>query len=138
MAKFSRKVYRNMDFQENEYEKKQDCWLGGTIPTTNKFSTLLEESMEEAAKQSTEIKLQPIFVSVVTNVKPLIELFNEIATDKYLVKTLYNGQVRAQPTESLVYTTIIKALMEKYRISHLQTKARNKLSNSPQENSSFN
>jgi hypothetical protein len=138
MAKFSRKIYGNMDVQENENAKRRDYWLGGTIPTTNRFSTLLGEIMEEAAKQSTDIKLQPIFVSGVTNIKPLIELLNEIATDKYLVKTLYNGQVRAQPTESSVYTTIVNALTERYRISHLQTKARKKLSNSPQEHSSFN
>jgi hypothetical protein len=29
------------------------------------------------------------------------------------VKTLYNDQVRVQPTESSVYITIVKALMEK-------------------------
>ena len=29
------------------------------------------------------------------------------------MKTLYNDQVRVQPTESSVYITIVKALMEK-------------------------
>ena len=69
--------------------------------------------MEEAAKQSTEPKPPPIFISGVTNIKPLTELLNTIAKDKYLVKTLYNDQVRVQPTESSVYTTIVKALIDK-------------------------
>jgi hypothetical protein len=43
--------------------------------------------------------------------KPLIELLNALAPNKYLVKTLSNYEVRVQPTESTVYTAIIKALM---------------------------
>jgi hypothetical protein len=71
--------------------------------------------MEEAAKQSTEPKPLPIFISDVTNMKPPIELLNRIATDHYLEKPSYryNDQVRVQPTESSVYTTIVKSLMEK-------------------------
>jgi hypothetical protein len=114
--KVSRKRYRNMDDQENENAKKQE--LGGPIPTTNRFSTLSEENVEEAAKQSTEPKPPSIFISGVTNIKPLIELLNEIAADKYLVKTLYNDQVTVQPAESSVYTTVVKALMEKYTEFH--------------------
>jgi hypothetical protein len=49
----------------------------------------------------------------VANIKPLIELLNDTAPNKYLVKTLSNEQVRVQPTESSIYTTILKALMEK-------------------------
>jgi hypothetical protein len=63
MAKFSRKIYINMDVQENENAKKQDYWLGGPIPTTNRFITLSEASMEEAGKQSSEPKPPPIFIS---------------------------------------------------------------------------
>jgi len=69
--------------------------------------------MEEADKQRTEPKPTPIFISGVTNIKPLIELLNTTAKDKYLVKTLYNDQVRVQPTESSIYTTIVKALIDK-------------------------
>ena len=68
--------------------------------------------MEEAAKQNTEPKPPPIFISGVTNTKPLIELINTIGK-KYLVKTLRNDQVRVQPTESTVHTTIVKALIDK-------------------------
>jgi hypothetical protein len=52
------------------------------------------------------------------NIKPLIELLNEIAKDKYLVKTPYNGQVRVQPTESSVSTATVIASMEKNREFH--------------------
>jgi len=69
--------------------------------------------MEETEKQNPEPKPPPIFISGVTNMKPLNELLNTIAKDKYLVKTLHNDQVRLQPTESSVYTTIIKALIDK-------------------------
>ena len=68
--------------------------LGGNIPTANRFSTLSEEHIEEAAKPSTEPKPSPIFISGVRNIKPLIELLNTITKDKYLVKTLRNDQVR--------------------------------------------
>jgi hypothetical protein len=82
---------RNLDDQENLNAKKQDYWFGGTVTTTNRFSTLTEENIEEEAKQSTEPKPPPIFISGVKIIKPLNELLNEMAKDKYLVKTLYNG-----------------------------------------------
>jgi len=69
--------------------------------------------MEEADKQNTEPKPPPIFVTGVTNMQPLIELLNNRAKDKYLVKTPNNNQVRVQPTESSIYTTIVKALIDK-------------------------
>jgi hypothetical protein len=102
-----------LDDEENLNAKKLDYWLEGTIKTTNRFSTLSEHNTEGEAKQSTENKPPPIFISSVKNIKPPIELRNEIAKDEYLVKNLYNDQVRVQPTESSVYTTIVKALMEK-------------------------
>jgi hypothetical protein len=81
----------------------------------------------------------PIFISGVKNIKPLIELLNELAPDKYLVKTLLHDQVRVQPTESSVHTTIIEALMKKKnRIPHIRTTARQKLSGGTQEPSSLN
>jgi len=92
--KVSRKRQRYLEDQKNLNAKKQDYWLGGTITTTNRFSTLSEENVEEEAKQSTEPKPPPIFISGVKYIKPLIELHNEIAKVKYLVKTLYNDQVR--------------------------------------------
>ena len=82
-----------MDDQENLNAKKLNYWLGRTVTTTNRFSTISEHNIEEDVKQSTEPKPPQIFISGVKNIKPLIELLNEIAIDKYLVKTLYNDQV---------------------------------------------
>jgi hypothetical protein len=92
--KVSRKRHRILDDQENLNAKKQDYWLGGIIATTNRLSTLSEENVQEEAMQRTEPKQPPIFISGVKYIKPLIELLNETAKDKYLVKTLYNDQVR--------------------------------------------
>jgi hypothetical protein len=64
--------------------------------------------MEEEAKQSTEQRSPTFFISGLKYIKPLIELLREIAKDKHLVKTLYESQVRVQPTESSVYTEIVK------------------------------
>jgi hypothetical protein len=104
MATVNRKRIRNMD--------EQDYWLGEAITTTDRFRTLMEETTEEAPAQHTDPKPPPIFISGVVNIKPLIELL-VIAPNKYLVKILSNEQVQVQPAESSIYTTIIKALMEK-------------------------
>ena len=102
-----------MDDQEILNTKKQDYWLGRTITTTNRFSTLSEENIEEDAKQSTERKTTTNFRIRCKRIKLRIELLNEITKDKYHVKILYNDQVRIQTTEGSVYPTIVKALMEK-------------------------
>jgi len=115
----NRKRIRNMDEQEHPNAKKTDYWLGKSLPTTNRFSSLMEETPEEAPAQHTDPKPPLIFISGVANIKHLIELLNVIAPNEYLVKTLPNGQVRIQPTESPIYTTIIKALMEKNKEFHI-------------------
>jgi hypothetical protein len=51
-----------LDDQEYLNAKKQDYWLGGTITSTNRLSTLSEENIEEAAKQNTEPKPPPNFI----------------------------------------------------------------------------
>ena len=107
-----------MDEQEHPHAKKTDYWLGEALTTTNRFSSLMEETTEEAPAQHTDPKPPPIFISGVVNIQPLIELLNVIAPNKYLVKTLSNEQVRVELTESSIYTTIIKALMEKQTEFH--------------------
>jgi hypothetical protein len=52
-----------LDDQKNLNSKKQDHWLGEIITTTNRFSTLSEENVEKEAKQSTEPKPPPTFIS---------------------------------------------------------------------------
>jgi len=43
MKTVSRKRDIKTEQQENLNEDTQDYWLGGTIPTTNRFSSLSEE-----------------------------------------------------------------------------------------------
>jgi hypothetical protein len=62
---------------------------------------------------NTAPKPPPIFISGVTNIKPLIELLNTLAPNKYLIKTLPQDQLKVQPMESSDYTNIIKALMDR-------------------------
>ena len=111
----SRKRYRNAEDSEPPITTKNDYWLGETVSTNNRFSALKDETVEDPPNQRTDPKPQPIFISGVVNIKPLTELLNTLAPNKYLVKTLSNCQVRVQPTKSAVYTTITKALMEKTR-----------------------
>jgi hypothetical protein len=72
----------------------------------------------EGEPSNVEPKPPPIFISGVKNIKPLVELLNAITPDKYILKTLYNSQVKVQPLESLTYTTITKALIEKQTEFH--------------------
>jgi hypothetical protein len=116
----SRKRGRKTGGQKFPNEGKQDYWLGENIPTANRFSTLSEEHMEKAPKQSTEPKPPPIFISGVTNIKPLTELLNTIAKDKYLVKTLYNDQVKSTAHRKLSIQYYSKSTnRQKHRISHV-------------------
>jgi hypothetical protein len=94
--------------------KKKEYWLGGdTVTVNNRYSALADEETMEGQSSNTDPKPPPIFVSGVKNIKPLVELLNVIAQHKYILKTLYNNQVKVQPLESSTYTTIIKELTEK-------------------------
>jgi hypothetical protein len=95
---------------ESPNVKKSDYCLVGPIPTNNLFTALMDKTQEDASSHSVDPKPAPIFISGVKNIKPLIELLNALAPNKYLLKTLLHDQVRAQPTESSTYTTVIKAL----------------------------
>lgn len=109
----NRKRQRLSEDQDNQHSKKQQYWLGESIPTSNRYSSLSEEQMDNGDKPKTEPKPPPIFISEVKNINPLHELLEEIAKDKYTLKSLYNEQVKIQPTESATYTLIIKALVDK-------------------------
>ena len=130
-----RKRGRKTEDQENPNENTQEYWLGGAIPTANRFSTFSEEHVEEAAQQSAEPKPPPIFISGVKNIKPLTETINTIAKDKYLLKTAQRpSQSTAYRKLSIhYYSKIINR--QKHGISHLQTQARQKLPRGPQEHS---
>ena len=70
----SKKRTRNIEEQEHPNAKRTDYWLGETLPTSNRFSTLMEETTNEAPTQHMDHKPPPIFISGVVNIKPLIEL----------------------------------------------------------------
>ena len=111
----SRKRHRNAEDNEPQSTTKTGYWLGETVSTNSRFRAVMDETVEDPPNQSTDPKPPLIFISDVVNIKPLTELLNTLAPNKYLVKILSNCQVRVQPTESAVYTTIIKELMEKTR-----------------------
>jgi hypothetical protein len=67
---------------ENPTAKKTDYWLGDAVPTTNRFSTLAEEIPMNDHTQPTAPTSPPIFISGVTNIKPLVELLNALAPNK--------------------------------------------------------
>ena len=109
----NRKRYRKTEDHDYPTAKKTDYWLGEAVPTSNRFSSLEEEIPTDDHTHSTDPKPPQILISAVTNIKPLIELQNALAPNKYLVKTLPHDQVTVQPTESSIYTAIIKALMNR-------------------------
>jgi len=108
MAKSLQKKIQKFGWPGKSNAKKQDYWLGGTVTTTNRFSTLSEENTctEEAAKQNSEPKPPLTNLHIMREKHKASELLNEIAKDKYLVKTLYNDQVRVKPTENSVYSIL--------------------------------
>ncbi|PNF22850.1 hypothetical protein B7P43_G16778 [Cryptotermes secundus] len=65
------------------------------------------------ANTNKEPKPPPIYVTGVKHIQPLIQLLNELAKDSYITKTIRHDQVKIQPLKSEVYSTILKALMEK-------------------------
>jgi hypothetical protein len=82
----SRKRYRNAEDSEPQSTTDTDYWLWETLPTNNRFSALMDETVEDSPKQNKDPKLPPIFISGVVNIKTLTELLNSLAPNKYLVK----------------------------------------------------
>jgi hypothetical protein len=79
----NRKRYRQTEDHDYPTAKKTECWLGEAVPTSNRFSTLEEEIPTDDHAHSTDPKPPPIFISGVTNIKPLIELLNALAPNIY-------------------------------------------------------
>jgi hypothetical protein len=98
--------------------KKQTYWLGETPETKNRFTALLNDNNMDEESHATEQKPPPIYVTGVQTIKPLFDLLNTIAKDKYTLKTLYNSQVKIQPLESTIYSTIVKALTDRQTEFH--------------------
>ncbi|KAL7291604.1 hypothetical protein TKK_0014644 [Trichogramma kaykai] len=101
-------------------------WLSSTVKLTNRFEKLGEvvendqstcEVAESDGQQKEDPvrtqKSPPIFISHVQNIKPLQDALNEVAPDRYLIKSLANNQVKVQPKSSLDYLPIITMLKQK-------------------------
>jgi hypothetical protein len=101
-------------------------WLNSTTPTTtsNKFGVLsVEEDVEQnvtgADNETSEtqptdkvLKPPPIFVHWKDKIQPLTQLLEISAANGYLIRVLYDKQVKVQPKSSENYSAIIKALKE--------------------------
>jgi len=74
----SRKRTRNLAEHEHPPPQKADYWLGETLTTSNRFSTPMEETTNEAPARHADHKTPHIFISGVANIKPLIEVLNAI------------------------------------------------------------
>jgi hypothetical protein len=68
----NRKRYKKTEDHENPTAKTTDYWLGDAVTTTNRFSTLAEETPMDDHNQPTAPKPPPIFISGVTNINPLV------------------------------------------------------------------
>jgi hypothetical protein len=109
---------RNWHSDDTNPPKKQNYWLGETPILNNRFSPLAQDNDMDGEPTPTEPKPPPIIITGVKIIKPLLELLDSIAKDKYTLKTLYNSQVKVQPLESTAYTTIIKALIDRHTEFH--------------------
>lgn len=94
-------------------------WLNAPLETTNKFSVLskddkTDEDQEANGKESKKVPIPPpIFIDGVKNITPLTELLDRVVKDEYVMKTLYNDQVRLNPKSEKSYSIIIKELSSK-------------------------
>ena len=93
-----------------------DYWLG-TPKTANQFDILADEYDNEnydvSSKTTPILKPPPIYISMVKNVQPLLNLLNEIAPNEFEIKIIKNEEVKIQPKTEEKYSFITKALLEK-------------------------
>ena len=98
----------------------QDYWLSNPIKTTNSFQPLQNQSenidVSNPEKKDDPIKIlksPPIFINGVDNIRPLIELLNKIAENKYTIKILSNNEVKIIPHSPEKYVPIVEELKKK-------------------------
>lgn len=84
--------------------------------TSNRYSILDDETIDDTIPINNEPKLPPILDTVIRNLNPLTQLLGQITKDRYILKVLANEQVKTQPKESKTYTKIIK----EHSVSHTQ------------------
>jgi hypothetical protein len=100
--------------------KQSDHWLNPT-PTSNRFTALQDEELDNqlpTGKESIPNPPPPIYITNVTNISPLIQLLEQLASHQYELKALAHHQVKVQPKSSDSYRIITKALIEKHTKFH--------------------
>ena len=93
-----------------------DYWLAAPDTNrSNRFDILSEDGDDEVSAEYTlpAVKPPPIYVSMVENVQPLINLLNSVAKDEFEIKIIKNIEVKIQPKTEIAYSNITKALIEK-------------------------
>ncbi|KMQ90007.1 nucleic-acid-binding protein from transposon x-element [Lasius niger] len=92
--------------------KLNNYWLNQPVSTSNSFASLEDEVQQETNTDLKEktTKPPPIFIDKVSNMQPLIKLFNYHANGNYEAKVLRNEQVKILLKTFEVYTTIVKQL----------------------------
>jgi hypothetical protein len=101
--------------RESKLSKEDGHWLHPTT-TQNRFSALSTEEAADPPQQdftSDSPKAQPIFVSDVTTIPPLIQLLDQTAFKLCEIKALAHNQVKIQSKTPDTYRAIIKALTPK-------------------------
>lgn len=122
----SPEINNTRNVRKSKQSTLKNYWLNkpeATITTTNKFAPLEvvtnEEQKEIETPETTAtpivkiVKPPPIYVEGVQLIEPLIKALDETAKDGYIMKIMYNDQVRIQPNTEVHYTTILKVLTEK-------------------------
>lgn len=109
-----RKHKRNSTDQPRTKQKKlTDYWLSAP-ETSNRFESLSDsEDGPQKNEESKEPRPPPIFIYGVHNLKPLTDMLDIHAKDKYFIKLIGNAQAKVQLSETKDYSTVIKVLKDK-------------------------
>ena len=86
-----------------------DYWLAAPDTNrSNRFDILSEDGDDEVSAEYTlpAVKPPPIYVSMVENVQPLINLLNSVAKDEFEIKIIKNIEVKIQPKTEIAYSNI--------------------------------
>jgi hypothetical protein len=107
---------------ESKHAKNTPHWLHpSSTETFNRFSALMEADSADrqlSADPEHPPKPPPTYIQDVTIIPPLLQLLEQVAPCKYGTKTLANNKGKVQPTTSVFYRAIIKALAEKCTEDH--------------------
>lgn len=109
--------------KKQKQTKLNNYWLSNSVPVSaNKFAGLtVEEPRTTIEPKEIMTKPPPIFVDKVSNIHPLLSLFNEKVPNEFEIKVLKKDQVKIQTKSPNAYSKIVKLLEEKKnRVLYLQ------------------